>query len=1040
MPLPSGIYDRLVDRDLQNTLSQSPTLRAVFAKLDPEEEPARYAAFLARVLEAALRQIDDTSARLVICNQVIAYVAAQSGSFLANATLIDRKDPILTEITPAHFAQPGLGRPITPLSECSLFTGARGDPQLAGELCREMASADAVDMLVSFIKWPGLRLLMEAVCEFTQRGGQLRIITTSYMGASDPAAVEWLANQPGTEVRVSYDTERTRLHAKAYHFLRHTGFSTAYIGSANLSRAAITEGLEWVLKVTAQDTPHVLEKFRAEFDTYWNSREFLPFDPARPEEFREAILRARKSGAAVSAITLFNLTPHPFQERILEALASERAAGRTRNLVVAATGTGKTVVSAFDFHRFFLERKRNARLLFVAHRREILEQALATFRTVLRDPNFGELLVGPHEAVRYDHLFCSIDMVQSRRLWERLGHSFYDFIVIDEAHHGTSPSYRPVFDSFSSAILLGLTATPERMDGQPVAADFGDRFAAEIRLPEALEEKLLCPFHYFGVSDPVSLDADRFWRSGKYDVVALTEVFTGAHALAQQRLDTILASLARYQPNLEGIRAVGFCVSVAHAEFMASSFAERGLSARALVGGTCSSDRESILRDFRAGTLQFLFTVDVLNEGLDVPNINLVLFLRPTESLTVFLQQLGRGLRHAPGKECLTVLDFVGQIHRRYQVATRFAALLPTKRFNLEREIEHGFPHLPPGCNIQLERTAREAVLKNIRENIRHLRDNLVDRLRTFEHETKERPTFSRFIRHYDYDAAEILRIDSWSGWKARAGLRPALSDPDRDHLSESLHRATRLTSRGQIEDLAQVLRNLRQKPVKDVVEQCAGAEAFTHYSFWRAPMAGAGVIDLKSSLERLQQNESLVGDFEEVFEWAVEESRIPNVPVPLPYDHCLKLHGSYSNGEIQAALGAADFTRPGQKGVGVIPIHAKRTYVLLVTFQKTEREFSPSTMYADYPVSRTRLHWDSQSNTAQADRAGQDLIRHVERGVTVLIFARTRKKERGIAQPFIFLGPGTHVSHEGERPIRFVWDLSHPMPVDLFEENRRGG
>ena len=222
--------------------------------------------------------------------------------------------------------------------------------------------------------------------------------------------------------------------------------------------------------------------------------------------------------------------------------------------MIAATGTGKTVVAAFDFERFYTACRRQARLLYVAHRQEILTQALGTFRNVLRMPHFGELLVGAHQPARADHLFCSVGMLSTRRLWEQVGGDFYDYIVVDEAHHGTAPSYRPLFDHFTPRILLGLTATPERMDGKPVAADFDNRFAAEIRLPEALEEKLLCPFHYFGVADPVSLDADQFWAGGKYVGSELERVYTGAHALALQRLDAIHAALAKFEPELTRVK------------------------------------------------------------------------------------------------------------------------------------------------------------------------------------------------------------------------------------------------------------------------------------------------------------------------------------------------------------------------------------------------------------------------------------------------------------------------------------------------------
>ena len=248
--LPDGIYEALLDEELSSILHRHPELRSVFAKLDPEEAPARYAAFLARLVEKALRLEDDSAARLRICNQIIEQIAAgSSAGFLRNNRLLTANKPVLVEVTPPHYAGGGMPRPETSLLESSLFTGSPTDPQLVHELVREMSSADEVDLLVSFIKWSGLRLLIPAFEEIAGRRGKVRIITTSYMGASDAEAIEWLARLPNVTVRISYDTERTRLHAKAYHFRRSSGFSTAYIGSANMSHAAITSGLEWTLKV-----------------------------------------------------------------------------------------------------------------------------------------------------------------------------------------------------------------------------------------------------------------------------------------------------------------------------------------------------------------------------------------------------------------------------------------------------------------------------------------------------------------------------------------------------------------------------------------------------------------------------------------------------------------------------------------------------------------------------------------------------------------------------------------------------------------------
>ncbi len=1037
-----GIYEALLDELLQEALGQHPELRSVFGKIDQEEQPAIYASFVAKVIEQALREEKDPEKRLDICNRILGQVASEPGlSHLANRRLVQEKKPILLEITPSNYGSSRVARPQTSLTESSLFTGSPQEPQLAHELLEEMKSADSVDILVSFIKWSGLRLLMPAFEDLSLRNIPVRVITTSYMGASDAPAVEWLAEMSNVKVRVSYDTERTRLHAKAYHFKRKSNFSTAYIGSANMSNAAITSGLEWNLKVTAQDMGHILEKFTAEFETYWNSKEFIPFDTEEPERFRDAIVRERTRKYGITSV-FFDLTPHPFQERILDALKREREVhNRYKNLVIAATGTGKTVVAAFDFYEFYKRRNRNAKFLFVAHRKEILEQALITFRNVLRDQNFGELLVGDFAAGRLEHLFCSVQMLTNRELWKQVGGGFYDYIVVDEVHHGASDSYRPIFEHFDPEILIGLTATPERMDGKSVAADFHNTFAAEIRLPEALEEKLLCPFHYFGVSDPISTDNDRFWTNGNYNKSELENVYTLDRENAYRRVDAIIGALERYQPDYcTNAKGIGFCVTINHALYMAERFNERGIPSVAVVATLTSDERNKAVSDFKNGQLRFLFTVDVFNEGLDIPEINLVMFLRPTESLTVFLQQLGRGLRHAPEKECLTVLDFVGQVHRRYRMDTKFRALLPKHRYAIDREVELDFPHLPPGCSIQLDRQSREYVLRNIRENLRNLNVQVPDRLQTFTSETGQELTFGNFIRYHEYEPEVLLAKESWSGWKAKVQLAPIPTDPDLVRLKKSLIRAAFINGPKEAALLRNVISKVSQGAIAEAVALAGQSAMVVYYRIWGENGSNLGISSFEDALQRLSKNPSILADLGEILNWSIDSSEVSGLIPELPFPCSLELHAKYNGRVIQAAFGKANIATTGQTGVGVFHFPEVKTYALLLTFQKTEKEFSPSTMYADYPISRELLHWESQANTAQHHRDGQNLIHHVERGYTILVFARDQKKRNSTSMPFTYLGPVEMVSYESERPIKMVWRLRYPMPVEVFEDNRRGG
>ena len=1037
----AGIYEALLDGFLQEALTRHPELRTVFGKIELEEQPARYAAFVAKVLEQALREESDPEKRRTLCNHLLGQIADEPGkSHLQKHRLIQDQKPILLEITPINYGKSGIPRPHTPLTESSLFTGSPQEPQLGHELLEEMRSADGVDILVSFIKWSGLRLLMPAFEDLRDRNVPVRLITTSYMGASDAPAVEWLARLPNVEVRVSYDTERTRLHAKAYHFKRNSGFATAYIGSANMSHAAITSGLEWNLKVTEQDMGHILEKFSVEFETYWNSREFIPFDAEDPIRFRNAIERARNPRSN-GPVVFFDLRPHPFQERILEALERERTShDRWRNLVIAATGTGKTVVAAFDFKRFFEQKQKQAKLLFVAHRQEILQQAQATFANVLRDQNFGELLVGQFQATRLEHLFCSVGMLASRRLWEQVGSGFYDYIVVDEAHHGTASSYRPLFDHFAPQILLGLTATPERMDGDNVAADFGNRFAAEIRLPEALEEKLLCPFHYFGVADPIAINGEQFWRNGKYDASALENVYVLDNVRAMQRVNAIVAALHRYEPDLAAIKGIGFCVTIRHAEFMAQNFTNQGIPSAPFVSGVNDDRCRELLADLKNGRLTFLFTVDKLSEGVDVPEINTVLFLRPTESLTVFLQQLGRGLRHALGKDCLTVLDLVGQAHRRYRADTKLKALLPRHRFSIDKEVEQDFPHLPAGCSIQLDRLSRQYVMENIKENLGRLAVQVPDRLQTFTHESGQELTFGNFIRYHDYEPEVLLAKESWSEWKAKAQLAPIPIDPDLVRLKKTLLRAAFINGPREVTLLRQVLAEVVKGNVAEAMAVAGDTVMSVYYRLWGDKGSNLGITTLEEAFRRMTRNPSILSDLDEILAWSQDTSEVSRQIPQLPFDCPLELHAHYGGKEIQAVFGKANLDSAGQTGVGSFHFPDVKSYVLLVTFQKTEKEFSPSTMYADYPISRELMHWESQANTAQHHIDGQNMIHHQERGYTILVFARDQKKRNNVTVPFTYLGPVDLVSYESERPIKVVWRLRYQMSVEMFEDNRRGG
>jgi len=1027
-----GIYEQILDEQLKDLLDANPDLKPVLRKIDDELAPHIYSQFVGKLLTQAL-QITKKELRISLINRMLELLGETDGlDYLQRCRLLSDEKNLLTEV---RNSVKEYARPETPLSSSALLTGQGIDPPLEHELRAEMLTADRVDILISFIKWSGLRLLMPAFERMAKENVPVRIISTSYMGASDPSALEWLSKQGNINVRVSYDTGGTRLHAKAYHFVRNSGYSTAYIGSANMSHSAMTQGLEWTVKVTAQDMPHILERFVADFAAYWESPEFEPFTEQDFDRFKRAVNDFRQrvtSGPQFFA----DITPRPFQLRILESLAAARQNNSMRNLVVAATGTGKTVVSALDYKRFVDEAGRKEKLLFVVHRKEILQQALGCFRSVMRDQNFGELLIDGIEPQEWEHVFASVQSLRTRQPWNQLGADHFRFVIVDEAHHGTASSYRPLFQYLKPEILLGLTATPERTDGSQILPDFGEHFAAEIRLPEALEEKLLCPFHYFGVSDNIDLDDDRFWRNGKYDQRELENVLTGDDIRAKQRVDLVLQAIHKYQPDLDGVRAVGFCAGTKHAHYMADHFNRVGIKAAEILGSTPKEQRAQRLSDFKDGKISFLFTVDVLSEGVDVPEINMVLFLRPTESLTVFLQQLGRGLRHAPGKDCLTVLDFVGQTHRKYRLDTKFKALLSRQRQRIDSEIENDFPNLPPGCSIILERIARERILQKIKTVLSDLQQFIPETIQTWDSRSSLPLTFGNFIEETGLSPIDVLKKKTWTQWKSVSTNQPP---PDDHDLNEGRKALIRLATRSDPEFLSAVEDVANAVNVQETVEKYGSSMGTAlHYTMWGQKAAKVGVSNIQESLEKWSSNQSIARDAKEIVIWRKRIQPYPLREIKLPFSCFLKLHAAYDIREINAALRQNSLKTPGQTGVGVLHNSELKVYAHLVTFRKVEKDFTPTTLYKDYPISLVQLHWESQSTATQSTPTGQNYIHFKKRGYTILFFARLEKQIDGVAAPFVYLGPTSQLlSYEGNRPIRMVWELEYPMPAALFEEAR---
>lgn len=1036
--LKRGLYEQVINKSLDRELECSDDIVTSTGKLDGAEAPQILSHYISELVEKGLRQVssDDISGQLSLANRIVSAIADVTGdSDFDGMSVAERAEQLLAVAEKKNTLTVVTGefspvRPETSLAASSLFTGSIHEPSMMSELKKEIQSADRVDMLVSFVKWSGLRLIIDELSEFTQRGGKLRVITTSYMGATDVKAVEELRKLPNTEIRISYDTKRTRLHAKAYVFWRETGFSTAYVGSSNLSNAAISSGLEWNLKITAHDQPSTLDIISATFESYWNSHEFAPYSENDVQKLSQALSAEKYSGE--TADYLFDINPYPYQQEILDRLKAERDIRRHfRNLVVAATGTGKTVISAFDYRRFRSENAgKPCRLLFVAHRKEILEQSIKCFRGVLHDPNFGELFVGEHRPDSLDNLFVSVQTLNSRALTEAVSEDFYDFIIVDEFHHAAAPTYQQLLNYFKPHILLGLTATPERMDGENILRWFDNRIAAEIRLPEAIDRKLLCPFQYFGISDSVDL-SDVKWNRGGYERSALSKVYTGN----DMRVFLILKQLRKYVTDMDGVKGLGFCVSKEHARYMSDKFNEAGIASECLTAYSDNEFRRNVSKRLSDGELRFIFTVDLFNEGVDIPAINTIMFLRPTESLTVFLQQLGRGLRLFDGKECLTVLDFIGQANKKYRFEEKFRALLSDSSRSVQGEIKNGFVALPKGCYLQLEKRAAEYILDNIKRSLGN-RNAIVQKLATFTDDTGKSLTLENFLTCYSLDISAIYATKfSFSRLCVMAGAREDFSEPLEDIVTKAMPRISAIDSRRWIEFLVDNLPEISARSEGDFSQLQLRMLTMMQFTIWQKTWQECGFADMLEGFRRLSECPVLLGEILDVLYYNYDRIDFVDAPVDLGFECPLDLHCTYSRDQILAAL---DFMKPGTVREGTKYLPDKKTDVHFVTLNKAEKDYSPTTMYEDYSINEVLFHWQSQSTTSQSSTTGQRYVNHRGMGVRELLFVREFKSGKLGAAPYTFLGLADFLSVTGSKPMNITWRLHEPIPAKYLRKTNK--
>lgn len=1023
MKLQEGAYENIITGGLQQDMVQTEKegLLCKQEDIDSAEAPSMLASHIGKLVFNRLSN-EELSAgeRADFVNRLIDFLGENDEERVVNnkqmlSAVITKNDDVSLRSTHKDPI-----RPLTGFRTSNLFTGGQSQVPLNAEIERDIESADKISLIVSFLRLSGVNLIYDQLKKFCERPNhRLRIITTTYCGVTEAKAVERLARLPHTEIRISYNSKIERLHAKSYIFERNSGLSTAYIGSSNLSKSAQTDGLEWNIRVTNVENPHIIKTALATFDIYWNSDNFEDYNAGGIDKLRKELgLQKSTQSLEIGMLAKYSILPH--QKQILDRLAVVREGGVKRNLIVAATGTGKTVISAFDYKQFLNKNQGAGKILFVAHREEILKQAYSTYQSVLCDANFGELWVGNYKSkTDLAHLFVSIQTFNSQyeKVFCQLSSDYYDYIVIDEAHHIAADSYRKIVTHFTPQLLIGLTATPERMDGDSLLPDFDHQISAEIRLPRALDEGLLTPFQYLCISDSTDLTADELMQGNKYVDSKLSDKLCN-----DERVTLIIDRLQYYLPDEHKCKALGFCATKEHARYMADRFKARGLKADFLTTDD-KEERSTLNTQLAEGKINYLFVVDMFNEGVDIPEVDTVLFLRPTKSLTIFLQQLGRGLRLAPGKQLLTVLDFVAQLNKKYDFASRFRSLLLHKDRSIVEQIKNGFTLLPHGCTIHMEEKAQQYVLENITAAV-YNRRRLTEELRTYDHI----PTLKEFIESNGQDIRLLYKNNGcWSSLKRDAGLSSYATDENTNRFERNISNLVHANCASYLHFVRRTIEHLDSLTFND--DRDKAYSIMLYYTLYGDTVSKVGTRCVEEAICRLAQYPIFASEIKELTDYLIEKLETRTFPVGEGMPLALEQYGCYTREEVFSIFGRQTANKKMQGSVaGAFKIDELNAELFFVTLNKSERDFSPTTMYDDYVVSENQFHWQSQANDTHNGK-GKRFTEQRTNKKKFLLFVRENKKDGfGNTCPFYCFGLVDYISSYGDKPMSINWRMHQPI------------
>jgi len=957
-------------------------------------------------------------------------------------------------------------------------------------LKQELLNCKKFYFIVSFIKYSGIQLLISTLDELEKQGIQGEIITSVYLNITDSKALRKLLSYKNIKVKI-YNNSSESFHTKAYLFEKEK-YHSVVIGSSNISQSALYSAEEWNVKLTDSSFFNIYGKSLNQFEKLWHSNEAIELTQDfidEYEKYKKSVNVQNTFDYRKTKIEQENeFVPNSMQKRVLQKLKETRINGNKKGLVISATGTGKTYLAAMDIKQFFeinsntenklfkindkKSKTSNIKFLFIAHREELLENAINVFSKILKiDKNeFGRIYGGLKE-IDKNIIFASIQSL--RNCYNEFKPSFFDYVIVDEFHHSMSDSYLKTLSYFNSKFLLGLTATPKRMDGKDILSLCDYNVVDEIGIKEALEEDLIVPFHYFGVND-YTINYDNIpYKNGKYNEKILLE-----NLLLNTRTDYIVEKINKFGFDGDELSAVAFCQNIEHAFFMKEEFSKKGYKSAVITANTSSNERSEILEKFKNKKIEILCVVDILNEGIDIPTINLLLFLRPTMSSTIFIQQIGRGLRKAKNKDFVTIIDFIGNHKKDYLLINYFSSevdnkdTLFTKKEKIINEIKNQFSNIPKSCYVELDRICQNRIIEKI-EKINFSSKNILKEM-YLDYKAEIGKSEDEFLQVRDFDTNielfQELCLKMHSFYNAQLQFEDSkifkkeneknpLNKTEIEFLEYLEKKLTLvepftfliidyLATRKEYINNSDLLNKYKEffdikgnfekyyllnRIFEELMEDEILEKTLYGYKFSKKyeKLFSNGKLNEKSTIKSNQKvnKSNFINRLKQLIYLGLNEFKRNDLDEF--NENILISYKEYKRVELQILLDSKVPKGSWRAGYA----NTDKDICLFATIDKTHI-FQENLKYDNSLFADDIIQWISQPKTFHNSSVGQMFIHHKEKGFKVHIFIRKYAFMNGNkTNPFIYLGNAQYYNSQGDKPMKILWKLDKKIPQKLIYE-----